>query len=763
MTSDRALPVSAQRDLSAFVGDQLPGPAAADESPFVIFNKVHRLLRGRYALGLALGAVGALVGAAGGYMATTPKFMSAGAIRVAPTLQTKLYELPEKGMPPIFTSYVRTQANLLQEPRVIDKAMRSPAWAALKRDTGPAGRDAFLRSLFIVTERDEPEWIRVRFVDGDGLAAKVAVEEVINAYTEIWGPTQNIFTPEMVNLLKDRRSTIQAEILERQRKIAEITRQIMTASPTELQSALTRDLMEKNREIDLLDLRIRQAEIALTKTEGGEESPMEPELVNAEIARVDDQMRMLLDQRLAARHTVARLDASGVKPAHRSHSMALANQKAVEQQVNGHRETWLKARGGMLPSTSGTLLTSLTREQIDGQKENLKLQKEFRDDLEKKCREVAIAKTDVEQFLSEIKLRQDEVAQFDRRLAAINLENMPTDSQATAAGRISVISTGEQPSAPYSDPRKKLAAVGFLVGGGIPFALLMLVGLMDKRYRYSDDATDSGPGHVSLLGILPNLPENMADPEQAAVAAHCVHQIRTLLQIGGARDDRRVFAITSPTSGDGKTSLALSLALSFAASGSRTLLIDFDLVGGGLTSAMQARTEQGLLSAIDEGRLNGHVRPTAFNRLSIVPAGENDAHDVSRLSPVLVRRILEQARNEYDTVIVDTGPILGSLEASLVAAESDAVILALGRGQQRYQVERAVNHLGSIGARLAGVVFNRARLGDFRRAVSSASVRSVPVPASGNGHHPGLMPAMGPMAATVATHIRSSGGGGDDL
>jgi capsular exopolysaccharide synthesis family protein len=252
----------------------------------------------------------------------------------------------------------------------------------------------------------------------------------------------------------------------------------------------------------------------------------------------------------------------------------------------------------------------------------------------------------------------------------------------------------------------------------------------------------------------------MADPEQAAIAAHCVHQIRTLLQIGGVHQDRKVFTVTSPTSGDGKTSLSLSLGLSFAASGSRTLLVDFDLIGGGLTSAMQARSDRGVLDAMLKGELNGHVVPTAFPRLSILPAGENEAQEVSRLSPSAVRRFLDAAREEYDIVVIDTGPILGSLEASLVSAESDGVVMALGRGQQRFQVERAVNHLATVGAKLVGVVFNRAQPNDFKRAVSSASVRSVPV----NGHGSGdasRMPALGPMARTVASHIHS--GEEDDL
>ena len=74
--------------------------------------------------------------------------------------------------------------------------------------------------------------------------------------------------------------------------------------------------------------------------------------------------------------------------------------------------------------------------------------------------------------------------------------------------------------------------------------------------------------------------------------------------------------------------------------------------------------------------------------------------------------------------------------------------MTLGRGQARMLADRAVKHLTSVGATLMGVVFNRAQPGDFRRAMTSASVRSVPNQA---GYPmPRSLPAMGPMASVVA-------------
>jgi hypothetical protein len=70
--------------------------------------------------------------------------------------------------------------------------------------------------------------------------------------------------------------------------------------------------------------------------------------------------------------------------------------------------------------------------------------------------------------------------------------------------------------------------------------------------------------------------------------------------------------------------------------------------------------------------------------------------------------------------------VLGSLEASMVAAASDGVIVVVGRNQHREHIRQAFSRVAAVGGRLIGMVFNRATPGDFRRSVSSTSMRSIP-------------------------------------
>src|SRR5688572_10321274 len=151
---------------------------------------------------------------------------------------------------------------------------------------------------------------------------------------------------------------------------------------------------------------------------------------------------------------------------------------------------------------------------------------------------------------------------------------------------------------------------------------------------------------------------------------------------------------------------------------------------------MNVHAAEGVLEAIANRSLLDYVRTTDIADVAILPVGSAHGYHASTLSPTALRRLIEEAKKHFDTILIDTGPILGSIEASLVCAAADGVVLAVSRGQSRPLVEKSVAHLAGLGARLAGVVFNRAQANDFERSISGMSIRSIarhPSATNGNG------------------------------
>jgi succinoglycan biosynthesis transport protein ExoP len=364
---------------------------------------------------------------------------------------------------------------------------------------------------------------------------------------------------------------------------------------------------------------------------------------------------------------------------------------------------------------------------------------------------------------NEVNKLREEARAVERKLDEVKaaLDNLRVES--TGSGRIAVVSYGDRPLGSFKDQRKMFGAAGGAGGVGLGVGLILMLGLADRRLRSSADATFAAHRSSTnrLLGILPAVHEKNDDPERAAIAAHCVHHVRALMQLRRGGVEQRTFMITSPAAGDGKTSLTLALGMSFAISKSRTLVIDCDMVGGGLSSRTGRLLRQpedepapGLLDVLRGEPLLGCAVASGFPNLDVLPLGAADTQHVAQLSPLAIRRLIEEAKASYDTILIDTGPILGSLEASMVAPVADGVVLTVSRGEQRPLAEQAVDFLISTGARVTGVVFNRARHTDLVSSSSVVSARSVAsskraiVPQSPASH--GRFRELGPLACAVA-------------
>lgn len=155
-----------------------------------------------------------------------------------------------------------------------------------------------------------------------------------------------------------------------------------------------------------------------------------------------------------------------------------------------------------------------------------------------------------------------------------------------------------------------------------------------------------------------------------------------------------------------------------------------------------------------QNRLMACVAQTDIENFSILPVGKARPSDASRLSPAAMRELVRQGRESFDIVLIDTGPVLGSLEASIAAAETDATVVIVSRGDQKSLVNRSLDQLRSVRAQIAGLVFNHALDSDLdhvsyasqvsqdRRATRGARKKAL-------GKHNSAR--LGPLGTAVAT------------
>lgn len=184
------------------------------------------------------------------------------------------------------------------------------------------------------------------------------------------------------------------------------------------------------------------------------------------------------------------------------------------------------------------------------------------------------------------------------------------------------------------------------------------------------------------------------------------------LKIERLRDrDIRMIAMTSPSTGDGKTLTAINLAAALArGSSARVLLIEADLRRPAVASHLGIHNPQmpGLIDVVLDAKcsLKAAVRPLKQFGFSVLLAGSPSGNIPEILRSPRLELVLREAREEYDYVILDTPPIVPVSDCRLLAQWIDGLLMVVAANKTpRKLLEEALNLLDS--ATVLGIVFNR--------------------------------------------------------
>jgi polysaccharide biosynthesis transport protein len=169
------------------------------------------------------------------------------------------------------------------------------------------------------------------------------------------------------------------------------------------------------------------------------------------------------------------------------------------------------------------------------------------------------------------------------------------------------------------------------------------------------------------------------------------------------------YFVTSASSGEGKTTTCVNLAMVLAERTDRkTVLVDATLGSGKLSSLLNAPPQPGLIELLHgQATLEQVTQPTAHANLSYIPAGKADnGHHSELLAPQLAE-LVSELRRQYDHVLFDTPAIQASPTASIVGgAGLDALLVVRMYKTRRESVSRALRALGGSNVTIGGMILN---------------------------------------------------------
>ena len=758
-------------------------------------RRLHRRLRGRYPLAILAVLVGFAAGGVLGWMSEQPLYRATGQLYFKPSLPGARSPT-DQGLLPLFESFLASQAEVLALGKTTRQALATEAWRA----TG-GGDDAEAVHAF-ETRREVvllpgTHIVEVSFVDPDPDVAVAGVRALIEAYQmvadDLAEGDESLLDPG------EPKEVVVRRLKEGLDQLQTLTSVFGGLEGLEIRQRAAVRLVVATED-GLRSLRRR-----LPGGAGGLPGPdvLSPSEIAVESEQLAEQLSWLAIQQAQETVLARRLGPRDPR------LVELGNRiRVAEAGVDDFAESWNRARTALRDGPP-------TPEDLEAREAGLAARREA---LQTKSQELGLIRAEAEQ----VQTANDELAgKLDRRDA------LDADLAARLAGKgqLQIVDPGTRPTVPWRDQRRLRAGIAGGLGALLAFLLVLLVGGADRRLQ-SAGHVDDVLSRVRSLGLLPVLSSDPRDAQGRQSASHFAHQIRTLLEIAHAPEKGACICVSGPALGSGATTLTAALGLSFASSGTRTLLVDADPTDRGLTRLM-ARMLQGRVTHVGAGsgpavaraatpdglvlvgpdllaplvpargsadwpapeevarllvstvrrlglrraRETGVVEdlfaladllgtPVARDQLAVAlmealdfegvltsgspaewipgrirrvdaPGADLDgpglaAHlhrtgvDTLRFLPLggmgreggpsvaTMARILTRIRDQFDVVLVDPGPIPGSDASSLAIATADAVVVAVSPQDHRLDAERTLTHLDVIGARVAGVVFNRA-------------------------------------------------------
>ena len=242
----------------------------------------------------------------------------------------------------------------------------------------------------------------------------------------------------------------------------------------------------------------------------------------------------------------------------------------------------------------------------------------------------------------------------------------------------------------------------------------------------TDKSVTSGAEAAEALGrpALATVPRHRHLDSEPLVAlegagspgAEAYRALRTAVRFIDVGRPVRTLLVTSPGAGEGKSTTASNLAVAFAQSGERVLLIDADLRRGRLAPIFGAAGSPGLTDVI-AGRMDvGAANQAWRDQLELLAPGPLPANPSELLGSQVMADLLEELGRTYDIVILDAPPLLPVTDAVVLAALVDAVVVVAQWAKTTDEVlEDSRLALDSVGASVLGVVLNGERRSRSRR------------------------------------------------
>jgi capsular exopolysaccharide synthesis family protein len=624
--------------------------------------------------------------------------------------------------------YVQTQLELLRSPVVLEPVLGRSEIASMSELMDQEDRVAFLRDQVSIKQVGQSELYDITYRSASPQDASNVVNAVVAEYININTNDESQRSQRVIDILEEERRRRGLEVERLRKFVVNLAKEVTGRDPlggnevTNFRRAMSpageifRSLTEVEVEHEVLKAEMQSVLDAPALTEDKAESSglLDLEIENQEEIRSRNQAIKDLEADMeAAKHEAVRYQKKPDWERDPGYMALMTEWKQRQDDLTEAkhrlREVILAQRKAKQKAEQDDLVTRRKRKLESLEARRQLLSKRFTEQ--------------VEQMQSgggkgvELEFARAELDREEKVFELIASRKLALQTELRAPARIQLRRKANVPTVPVEPVPYKLLFLACSCALVAPFGLAVLREMTVRRI--SDVEQLAQESNLRILGEVAALPVRYVavSPHQLSgrirrdtyIFAESINSLRTNLTLATGLTDQQVLAVTSASPSEGKTSVAVSLALSIAnATGQPTLIIDGDMRSPFVSTMLKTKNQPGLFELLsNKCKLEDVIQQVEGSDLHVIAGGRatRSTHSVACVAEL--QRLLDELRPRYSTIVIDTPPILGASESLVLAKAAGSVLFCtLCNVSKAKQVRLAIERLENAQVNVAGAVLS---------------------------------------------------------
>ncbi|MBD1391043.1 polysaccharide biosynthesis tyrosine autokinase [Neiella sp. HB171785] len=555
----------------------------------------------------------------------------------------------------------------------------------LRREMSEQRAEDEFRSRLSVTPVRDSEIIKISFDAYDPKLAAGVANAVVAAYIDYHRDSRSQVTEQTSQWLLEQLEEQRANLLQAEQELSEFRQREDLIDISGILGIVSQELNLTSSQI--IDARKRLEEVRVLKelvASYGQQDVMA--LLSVEEVREHPSIKGMRDKRLELRLRESEL-AKRYGPKHPKRTALSAEQRAVDDNLKE-----------LLTQVSATIGNEFqgAKLRVQGLEQAFQRTKQTYQRLSKVQATFTQLQRDVE---THQKLYDTFLTRFEETKATDDLEH----------NFARLIDPAVVPLYPFK-PRKLMILMVATILGGLVGALIVLVKSLLVGAISKGTQVEASLG-LDVLIELPVVKLKKRSPVKALSEdlhfSEAIHGLRTRLQLSGGRN--QLAAITSTAEGEGKSSVAIQLAISCGEI-EKVLLIDADMRRPSINTMLDLDpTMPGLSNVLSRShKVGACIHRSQELGIDILPAGATTSDPLNYLSSNKFKVLIAGLREHYDRIIIETGPIQAVSDAQVVSTVADKLLYVVKAEQtSRADVKDGLDRLRKVNAPILGIVLNQ--------------------------------------------------------